>query len=181
MYQMPIVNLMDRVRHLDSTGQRVSVLWQEPESLLFVARGREYRSEFHINPSDEVMYQIKGEMRLHYRTPEGREEVAVIPEGSVIHTPAGIPHSPRFPPDAFAMIHERKRRPGEIDRFQWFCPKCDHLLHEESFVVADYAADPVSRAYRNFFYNEQHRTCTKCGNVMPNEMEQAETAGPTTR
>ena len=42
-------------------------------------------SEFHINPSDEVMYMIKGEMSLHYRTPEGREEVAVIPEGSVIY------------------------------------------------------------------------------------------------
>ena len=176
MYQMPIVNLMDRVRHLDASGERVSVLWQEPESLVFVARGREYRSEFHINPSDEVMFQIKGEMRLHYRTPEGKEDVAVIPEGSAIHTPAGIPHSPRFPPDAFAMILERKRRPGEIDRFQWFCPKCDHLLHEESFVVADYAADPVTKAYRNFFYNERHRTCSECGNVMPNEMEQAEAA-----
>ena len=81
MYQMPIVSLIDRVRHLDASGERVSVLWQEPESLVFVARGREYRSEFHINPGDEVMYQIKGEMRLHYRTPEGKEEVAVIPEG----------------------------------------------------------------------------------------------------
>lgn len=170
MYQMPIVSLNDRVRRLDASGERVSVLWQEAESLVFVARGREYRSEFHINPSDEVMYQIKGEMRLHYRTPEGKEEVAVIPEGSVIHTPAGIPHSPRFPPDAFAMILERKRRPGEIDRFQWFCPACDNLLHQEEFVVADYAADPVSKAYRNFFFNESHRTCRKCGHVMPNGM-----------
>jgi len=84
VYQMPIVNLMDRVGGLDTTGKRVSVLWQEPESLAFVARGREYRSEFHINPSDEVMYQIKGEMRLHYRTPEGKEEVAVIPEGPYV-------------------------------------------------------------------------------------------------
>ena len=170
MYQMPIVSLNDRVRRLDASGERVSVLWQEAESLVFVARGREYRSEFHINPSDEVMYQIKGEMRLHYRTPEGKEEVAVIPEGSVIHTPAGIPHSPRFPPDAFAMILERKRRPGEIDRFHWFCPACDNFLHQEEFVVADYAADPVSKAYRNFFFNEGNRTCRKCGHVMPNAM-----------
>ena len=177
MYQMPIVSLADRVRYLDASGERVSVLWQEPESLVFVARGREYRSEFHINPSDEVMYQIKGEMRLHYRTREGKEEVAVIAEGSVIHTPAGIPHSPRFPPDAFAMIIERKRRPGEIDRFQWFCPACDNLLHEEEFVVADYTADPVTKAYRNFFYNESHRTCRKCGHVMPNGMAEAQSSG----
>ena len=134
---------------------------------MFVARGREYRSEFHINPSDEVMYMIKGEMRLHYRTPDGKEEIAVVPEGSTIYTPAGIPHSPRFPPDAFLMVSERKRREGEIDRFQWFCRKCDTLLHEEKFVVSDYAADPVSKAYKRFFDSKEFRTCKKCGDVMP--------------
>ncbi len=167
MSQMPIVNLPDQSRQLAQSGKRVSVLWQEPESLAFVARGREYRSEFHINSSDEVMYMIKGEMRLHYRTLEGREDVAVIPEGSVIYTPAGTPHSPRFPPDAFALILERKRREGEIDRFHWFCPKCDAFLHEETFIVRDYREDPVSKAYRRFFENEEFRTCKKCGEVMP--------------
>src|SRR5215467_3797601 len=132
MSEMPIVNLLDTGRELSRTGDRVSVLWQQPESLVFVARGREYRSEFHIDPSAEVMYMIKGEMRLHYRTPEGTRQVAVVPQGSAIFTPAGIPHSPRFPPDAFALIIERKRRPGEIDRFQWYCPKCDAVLHEET-------------------------------------------------
>ena len=37
--------------------------------------GREGRSEFHVDPSDEVMYMIKGDMNLHYRTPEGEEKV----------------------------------------------------------------------------------------------------------
>jgi 3-hydroxyanthranilate 3,4-dioxygenase len=167
MSHMPVVNLLDQSHELSGSGQHVSVLWQESESLAFVARGREYRSEFHINPSDEVMYMIKGEMRLHYRTSEGKEEVAVIPEGSVIYTPAGTPHSPRFPPDGFALILERKRREGEIDRFHWFCPKCDALLHEETFIVQDYRADPVSKAYRRFFDNEGFRTCKKCGEIMP--------------
>ncbi len=45
---------------LARSGKRVRVLWQEPGSLAFVARGREYRSEFHINASDEVTYMIKG-------------------------------------------------------------------------------------------------------------------------
>ena len=132
-------------------------------SLIFIARGREYRSEFHINPCDEVMVQLKGEMRLHYRTPEGKEEVAVISEGSAIHTPAGVPHSPRFPPDAFAMIIERKRRAGEVDRFQWYCPHCDALLHEERFIVRDYAEDPVSQAYQRFFGSDASRRCKACG------------------
>jgi 3-hydroxyanthranilate 3,4-dioxygenase len=76
MMPMPIVDLLARGRELAERGERVSVLWQQGESLAFVARGREYRSEFHINPSDEVMLMIKGDMRLHYRTPEGKEDVA---------------------------------------------------------------------------------------------------------
>jgi 3-hydroxyanthranilate 3,4-dioxygenase len=167
MFSMPIVDLIAEGRKLEETGRRVSVLWQHDDTLVFLARGREYRSEFHINPSDETMQMIKGEMRLHYRTPEGKEEVAEIAEGAIIYTPAGTPHSPRFLPDAFALISERKRRAGEIDRFQWFCLKCDVLLHEESFIVEDYALDPVSKAYKRFFDSEQFRTCKNCGEIMP--------------
>jgi 3-hydroxyanthranilate 3,4-dioxygenase len=167
MFSMPIVNLLDEGRKLAESGRRVSVLWQHDDTLVFLARGREYRSEFHINPSDETMQMIRGDMRLHYRTPAGKEAVAVIAEGEIIHTPGGTPHSPRFPADAFALISERKRRPGEIDRFQWYCLKCDNLLHEESFVVEDYALDPVSKAYKRFFDSEDYRTCRKCGEMMP--------------
>lgn len=167
MLPMPIVNLLEEGRKLAASGNHVSVLWQHPDTLVFVARGREYRSEFHINPSDETMFMIKGEMRLHCRTPEGKETVAGIPEGSLIYTPAGIPHSPRFAPDAFALISERKRREGEIDRFHWYCPKCDAFLHEEKFIVRDYSEDPVSKAYQRFFASEQFRTCKRCGAVMP--------------
>jgi 3-hydroxyanthranilate 3,4-dioxygenase len=166
MMQMPIASALAVARELVETGKQVKVLWQEEESLAFIAKGRDYRSEFHINPSHELMYQIKGTMHLHYRTPDGKEDVVVLNEGSVIYTPAGTPHSPRFPSSAFALIVERKRRPGEIDRFQWFCRKCDNLLHEVEFVVQDYRADPVSKAYRDFYDSEQARTCKRCGEVM---------------
>jgi len=167
MFTMPIADLFEHGRRLAETGKHVSVLWQYPDSLMFIARGRQYRSEFHINPTDETMFMIKGQMRLHYRTPEGKEEIATIPEGSVIYTPASTPHSPRFPTDAFALISERKRREGEVDRFRWYCTKCDALLHEETFFVRDYTEDPVSQAYQKFFENEDFRTCRACGEVMP--------------
>ena len=167
MLPMPIADLAEISRQLAESGERVRVLWQQPDTLAFVARGREYRSEFHINPSDEVMYMIKGQMNLHFRTPEGKEDIAVLKEGTSIYTASGIPHSPRFPPDAFLFVLERKRRPGEVDRFQWFCPACDTLLHEEAFIVTDYALDPVSKAYKTFFDSEDFRTCKSCGTVMP--------------
>ena len=167
MKPMPIADLYAVANDLAETENRVSVLWQEPNSLAFVARGREYRSEFHIDPCDEVMFMIKGDMNLHYRTPEGMEKIAVLKEGAPIHTPAGVPHSPRCPPDAFVLVMERQRRDGEIDRFQWFCQECDNLLHEEQFIVNDYKIDPVSKAYQNFFDSEEFRTCSECGTVMP--------------
>jgi 3-hydroxyanthranilate 3,4-dioxygenase len=167
MYSMPIVDLLSEGRKLAASGKHVSVLWQSSDSLCFVARGRPYRSEFHLNPSDETMYVIKGEMRLHSRSPEGKEHIDVIAEGSIIYTPAGTPHSPRFAPDSFALISERKRRPGEIDRFHWYCASCDGFLHEETFVVSDYTEDPVSKAYQRFYCNEEFRTCKQCGEIMP--------------
>ena len=166
-FRMPLEDLGAIAAELARTGNYVKVLWQEPDTLAFVARGRHYRSEFHINPADEVMYMLRGEMHLHYRTSEGKEEIAHLTEGSIIYTPGGIPHSPHFPEDAFALILERKRTPGETDRFQWYCPACDALLHEESFVVSDYALDPVSKAYARFFDSEAFRTCAACAHVMP--------------
>jgi 3-hydroxyanthranilate 3,4-dioxygenase len=167
MLPMPVADLLKIGEELSRTGKRVKVLWQTADTLAFVARGREYRSEFHSDPSDEVMFMIKGQMNLHFRHPDGREEIQVLKEGEIVYTAAGIPHSPRFPPDAYLLVMERKRRPGEIDVFHWYCAKCNARLHEETFVVKDYALDPVSKAYANFFDSEEARTCKKCGTVAP--------------
>ena len=69
-------------------------------SFAHVARGREGRSEFHVDSSDEVMYMIKGDMALHSLTSDGEERIANILEGEIIHCPAGTRHSPRFAPDS---------------------------------------------------------------------------------
>ena len=167
MDEIKAVDLGQVMSSIRGSGRPNTVLWQAPDSIAFVARGREFRSEFHSDPSDEVMYMIKGDMNLHYIDGAGAEKIAVIREGEIIYCPAGTPHSPRFAPDAYLLVVERKRREGEVDRFQWFCPSCDTLLHEEKCVVADYRSDPVSKAYQTFFDSEEFRTCKKCGTVMP--------------
>lgn len=165
---MPQVDLQEVMDHLaHNTERRTYPLWQHEDCLCFVARGRAYRSEFHLNPSYELQYSIKGQLNLHYRTPEGQELVSVVPEGHCLYQPPMVPHSPRFAEDAYQLVVERMRRPGEVDRFHWFCPACDHLLHEESFVVSNYGTDPVSRAYDNFWGSTEFRTCKQCGTVMP--------------
>ena len=167
MLPMPIADHDAIMKELSESGRYVKVLWQSDDTLMFIARGREYRSEFHINPSDEHMTMLKGSMNLHYRTPDGREEIAVLKEGETVYTATGIPHSPRFAEDAFLLVGERMRRTGETDSFRWFCPSCDTQIHEEFFVVEDYTKDPVSQAYANFFDSIPARTCGACGTVHP--------------
>ena len=165
MDEMKAVDLGQVMSSIRASGRPNTVLWQAPDSVAFVARGREFRSEFHSDPSDEVMYMIRGDMNLHYRTPDGDEKIAVIREGQIVYCPAGTPHSPRFSPDAFVLVLERKRRPDERDRFTWYCAKCGAQLHESVKQVADYREDPVSRAYEEFYGSEAHRTCSRCGHV----------------
>jgi len=165
--EMPNVELQGIMDHLTKTGKRTHQLWLTPDSMAFIARGREYRSEFHINPSYEIQYSIKGDLNLHYRTPEGAEKIAVVPEGSCLFQPPLVPHSPRSAPDAFQLVVERARVPGDVDRFHWYCQSCDNFLHEESYVVDDYQADPVTRAYENFYKSQEFRTCKRCGTIMP--------------
>jgi 3-hydroxyanthranilate 3,4-dioxygenase len=167
MSELGAVNLDQVTDAIKNAPRPVSILWQEPDTIAFVARGREHRSEFHVDPSDEVMYMIKGDMDLHYLTPEGEHKVAVIREGEIIHCPAGTPHSPRFAPDSFVLVLERKRRPGEQDRFMWFCERCNAKLYETDKRVEDYRVDPVSRVYEEFYSSESHRTCASCGHVTP--------------
>lgn len=167
MPEMPNLDFEEIMDELRRSGRRTRQLWLNEESLAFIARGREYRSEFHVNPSYEIQYSLKGDLHLHYRTPEGKEEVAIVPEGSCLYQPAGVPHSPRFAPDSFQLVIERSRKPGEIDKFHWYCQNCDHLLHVVTYTVDDYKADPVSRAYEQMNANEDARTCKKCGTVMP--------------
>ena len=161
------INFTEVMATIQGSPKPVSILWQTPDSIAFVARGRVGRSEFHVDPSDEVMYMVKGNMKLHYRTADGREQILTVREGEIMHCPAGTPHSPRFAPEAFVLVLERKRRPGEADRFLWFCPSCNATLYEAVRQVSDYRDDPVTRVYEEFYGSETNRTCRTCGHVTP--------------
>ncbi|MSQ70086.1 MAG: cupin domain-containing protein [Betaproteobacteria bacterium] len=164
---MQAISLDQIAEGISKAVKPVRILWQAPDTIAFVARGREGRSEFHRDPSDEVMYMIKGDMNLHYLTPENEEKIAVVKQGEIIYCPAGTPHSPRFPKDAFLLVLERKRRAGEMDKFSWYCNNCQSEIFETVKHVQDYHDDPVSTVYAEFYGDDAHRTCTQCGHVNP--------------
>ena len=55
MKELSAVNLERITEQLRESVTPVNILWQAPDSLAFVARGRNHRREFHVDPSDEVM------------------------------------------------------------------------------------------------------------------------------
>ncbi|HUH83754.1 MAG TPA: hypothetical protein VLX85_04050 [Stellaceae bacterium] len=162
---MRLANLERVIAELAASQRPVRVLWQERDMMAFIARGRAHRSEFHVDPSDETMHMLKGRMELHYLTPDGARQVAAIEEGEILHCPAGTPHSPRFAPDAYLLVIERRRNAGELDRFLWFCERCEAKLFETTRHVADYREDPVSGVYEEFYASAANRTCRRCGHI----------------
>ena len=165
-HELSAINLGQIGEAIMAGTKPVSILWQEEDTIAFVARNRPYRSEFHVDPSDEVLYMLKGDTELHYLTPEGERKVATIREGELFRIPAGTPHSPHGSPDSYGLVLERRRRPDEQDRFLWFCERCNTKLYEATRHVADYREDPVSRAYEEFYADPSHLTCRACGHVM---------------
>ena len=76
---MPQIDLEEIMEFLRGTNERRTwPLWQEDDCLAFIARGREYRSEFHLNPSYEMQYSLKGDLFLHWRTPENKVNISIF-------------------------------------------------------------------------------------------------------
>jgi 3-hydroxyanthranilate 3,4-dioxygenase len=167
MKDLVAVDLHAAIQSVREEGKGRRVLWQDSESIAFLSRGRKMRSDFHVDPSDEVTLQLAGDQHLHYLTPEGEEKVAVIRPGQLLLCPGGVAHSPRVTEDAWFVVIERKRRAGEDDRFLWLCEGCGEKVYEVDVHVGDYRQDPVSRVHERFYGDESLRSCKKCGAVVP--------------
>ncbi len=145
-------------------GQRRTI-WEDSDFIAFVTRGPNSRKDFHIDPGDEIFYQLEGELNLHYMTSENKHEVARIKAGELFLLPANVPHSPRRGEGSWTLVVERKRRPEEQDFFVWFCENCSAKLYETT-VRFDDPTDAVKLATDRIRSDEKLRTCTQCGEVL---------------
>lgn len=144
---------------------RRRIIWEDSDFIAFVTRGPNNRTDFHIDPGDEIFYQLEGELNLHYMSPEQKLEIAAIKEGELFLLPANVPHSPRREEGSWTLVVERKRRPDEQDRFIWFCEKCNTKLYETALQFND-PSEAVQAAYDSMKANEMLRTCSRCGYVL---------------
>ncbi|MFB3061231.1 MAG: hypothetical protein ACE10C_07665 [Candidatus Binatia bacterium] len=150
------------------------LLWENSDYLVFVTSGDTIGELFHINPGDEIFHQLHGELHFYYITPDGDRKLMVVRPGEMFLLPANVPHAPKRPtPPCWTMVIERKRRPEEVDRFAWFCERCNHKVYEviskhggPGDAVADVVPPFVERGRRDLRSDKKLRTCTKCGEVM---------------
>ena len=107
-------------------------VFPESEFIYQIVRGPNARNDFHLDPGDEIFYQLKGDITVRCREADGRMRDVRVREGESMLVRAGTPHCPIRPAGTWGLVIERKRRPDELDALAWFCEGCGAELHRET-------------------------------------------------
>jgi 3-hydroxyanthranilate 3,4-dioxygenase len=139
-------------------------VFEQGEFIIMVVGGPNARQDYHDDPGDEFFHQLEGDMLLR-TVQDGRRVDVPIREGEVLLLPAHVPHSPQRYAGTVGLVVERKRRPGEVDGFLWFCERCGHRLYSEYLQVTDIEAQ-LPPVFERFWSDPAHTACRQCGSVM---------------
>jgi 3-hydroxyanthranilate 3,4-dioxygenase len=86
-------------------------VFEEDTDMIFqIIKGPNCRNDFHICPSDEIFYQLKGDMTLPYLDENLDRHEVQIREGEVFRLPRRVPHSPQRPAGTIGLVIERRRK-----------------------------------------------------------------------
>ncbi|MFI6908518.1 3-hydroxyanthranilate 3,4-dioxygenase [Nonomuraea sp. NPDC050394] len=145
-------------------GNKV-VFEEAGDFIVMVVGGPNQRTDFHVDPYEELFFQIKGNMRLNVMTPEGPDTVH-IREGQMWLLPAGLPHSPQREADSVGLVVEKIREEGRLETFRWYCQECGAMVHEVELQVRDIVKD-LPPVFAAFYADQAARTCRDCGALHP--------------
>jgi 3-hydroxyanthranilate 3,4-dioxygenase len=152
--------------HLKPPVGNKEVFPGQQDFIVMVVGGPNQRTDYHQEPYEEVFYQLTGTMHVNLQTPDGKQTVTIGP-GEMWVLPRNVPHSPQRPEaGSIGLVFERPREPGVLEHFQWYCPSCNHLIHDVELQVSDIVVD-LPPVFDAFYSDEQARTCGKCGTVHP--------------
>jgi 3-hydroxyanthranilate 3,4-dioxygenase len=142
-------------------------IWEGTDMMVTVVGGGNVRTDYHDDPREEFFYQLKGDMNLRIRT-EGQPVVdTAIREGDIFLLPAHVRHSPQRPdPASIGLVVEYARDEGELDGFEWFCDRCDQLVHRVEVQLGS-LVDDLPPLFDAFYSDLAARTCDRCGTVHP--------------
>ena len=133
--------------------------------IVMIVGGPNARKDYHYNESEELFYQLEGEITVRIQE-DGQAKDVVIKEGDIFLLPGNTPHSPIRGANTVGLVIERVRKGTDmVDGLMWFCDDCNHKLHEYKFPLENIENDFLSR-FRSFYASEDLRTCDNCGHVM---------------
>ncbi|RYZ24202.1 MAG: 3-hydroxyanthranilate 3,4-dioxygenase [Chitinophagaceae bacterium] len=134
--------------------------------IVMVVGGPNARKDYHFNKSEELYYQVEGNIVLKI-IDDGVPKDIPINEGDMFLLPPNTPHSPQRGAGTVGLVIEkiRNEEENEEDAFMWFCEKCGNKLYEEYAFVKDIVKQ-LPPIMERFYSNEALRTCKNCGHVM---------------
>lgn len=138
--------------------------------IVFVSVGPNNRNDYHVNPTEELFYQLQGDVAVRIRPLDGSPpHDVIIREGEMWLCPRWVPHRPQRPEGTIGLIVEFPRvidGKTHEDGLRWYCPKCDTLVHEASFRLA-FIDEDLHKVMVNFWNGpEAGRTCPSCKTVI---------------
>jgi 3-hydroxyanthranilate 3,4-dioxygenase len=146
-------------------------VFRHSDFVFMIVKGPNRRNDFHIDPYDEIFYQLKGTIYVKHRDAAGKTQVAEVKEGEVMIINAFTPHLPIRPPETLGLVIERPRVMGEQDGIVWYCDACGKVLCQSALDCQDIETQ-LKHALDAFNADLALRTCTTCGSVLPDPARQ---------
>lgn len=155
-------------KHLLKPPVGNQMIWKDSELMVTVVGGPNQRTDYHDDPVEEFFYQLKGDMLLKlHDTGTGEFYDVPIREGEIFLLPPHMRHSPQRPQEgSIGLVIESARPEGLLDAIEWYCFKCEALVHR-SEVDLESIVDDLPPIYKAFYADEAMRTCSKCGEIHP--------------
>jgi 3-hydroxyanthranilate 3,4-dioxygenase len=151
-------------RHLLKPPVGNACIWNS-NFLVMVVGGPNQRTDYHINPGEELFYQVEGDIVLKVME-DGQAKDVPIRQGDIFLLPAKVPHSPQRPAGTVGLVVEQPKAFTESHHLRWYCRQCGGAVHDVEFQPVDIGKQ-IKSALEEFKSDEKHRTCSKCGTVHP--------------
>lgn len=133
--------------------------------IVMIVAGPNARKDYHYNETEELFYQLEGNITVVIQEDGERREMNLGPGDMYLH-PAKVPHSPGRSAGSIGLVIERKRAgKGYTDGLLWFCDNCNNKVHEVYFELHDIEKDFLPH-FEEYYNSESLRTCDNCGTVM---------------
>jgi 3-hydroxyanthranilate 3,4-dioxygenase len=131
--------------------------------MVMIVGGPNQRTDFHVNPGEELFYQIEGDITLRI-VEDGKPRDIPIRQGEMFVLPANIPHSPQRPAGTVGLVLEQARPANVDDHLRWYCPSCGAVVHDAAFHLVDLGKQ-LKPIIESFNASVEQRTCKACHTV----------------